>query len=95
MPGARFLVDHRFTRRHLSAYVEPDLEAPQRRRVERHLAECPDCDRMLRSLQRLMSELPRMSHSAPARVVAEVCGQLRAISVSNTGTGVAQAESQR
>ena len=95
MPGARFLVDHRFTRRHLSAYVEHDLGARQRRWVERHLAECPDCDRVLRSLQGMVHELSRMYRSAPARVVADVCGRLRAISASKTGTDVAQAESQR
>ena len=95
MTGARFLVDHRFARRHLSAYVEQDLEASQRRRVERHLVECPECDRVLRSLRRLLDELARMCRSAPGRVVADVHGRLRAMPPPATGAGGGKGEPHR
>jgi anti-sigma factor RsiW len=39
----QFLLDHRFARRRLSAYADGELGTTERRRIERHIDECPDC----------------------------------------------------
>ena len=60
--------DHTWAQRHLSHYVEDDLSWRERKRLELHAEECPDCSfgiRALRSLLRLMHGL----RSVRARVL--------------------------
>jgi anti-sigma factor RsiW len=53
----RFRRDHRWTPDHLSDFVDGDLPARARARLQRHVAECPDCHRALAGLQRLLERL--------------------------------------
>jgi anti-sigma factor RsiW len=57
----RFMRDHRWTPPHMSAYVDSDLPAPARARLDRHTAECSDCRGVLGDLRRMLALL----HSAP------------------------------
>jgi anti-sigma factor RsiW len=50
----------RETHSRLSDYIDGDLEADERRRVERHLRWCPRCRRVLASLTRTVSGLRRL-----------------------------------
>jgi len=57
----RFRRDHRWTPPHMSAYLDSDLSAWARTRVERHTAECRDCRGTLDDLRHMLALL----HSAP------------------------------
>jgi anti-sigma factor RsiW len=50
MRRLRILLDHMYTRRRLSAYLDGELDGDARRRVERHTRECGDCDKTLGAL---------------------------------------------
>jgi anti-sigma factor RsiW len=57
--------DHDWSQRHLSHYVEGDLAARARRRLERHAAECPECSRAIRAMKALLRELPGLGGERP------------------------------
>ena len=59
---ARFARDHRWTPRHMSAYIDGDLGSRRRARLERHTGECAECRGVLHSLRRMLVRL----HSLPA-----------------------------
>lgn len=55
--------DHRFSHRHLSAYVDNELAPAQMERIEGHLAVCKECRRELSELeatQNVLSSLSRL-----------------------------------
>jgi anti-sigma factor RsiW len=56
----RFMRDHRWTPPHMSAYLDADLPAAARARLERHTAECPECRGVLGDLRRMLA----LMHSA-------------------------------
>ncbi|MFP3895407.1 MAG: anti-sigma factor family protein [Anaerolineales bacterium] len=56
-----FRLDHRFTQENLSAYLDGQLTAKERGRVERHLAECSRCQEELESLHNTVELL----HAVP------------------------------
>jgi anti-sigma factor RsiW len=47
--------DHQWSQRHLSHYVEGDLSARARRRLDRHARGCADCERGLRAMRALVA----------------------------------------
>jgi anti-sigma factor RsiW len=51
--------DHDWSQRHLSHYLEGDLPARARRRLERHAAECPECNRGIRAMKALLRLIAR------------------------------------
>lgn len=51
--------DHDWSQRHLSHYLEGDLPARARRRLERHAADCPDCNRGIRAMKALLRLIAR------------------------------------
>jgi anti-sigma factor RsiW len=53
----RFWREHRFTRGNASSYVEGELAAHERRRVERHAGLCPQCRRFLATLRSMLRAL--------------------------------------
>jgi anti-sigma factor RsiW len=53
----RFRRDHRWTPKHMSAYLDGELPASARERVQRHIRDCPECRRVLRGLQRMLGVL--------------------------------------
>ena len=77
MPGPRFLLDHLFTKRRLSAYVDGDLEPEQLRRVRRHLDDCEDCGRAERSLRRLVFGLRLLAGRQPPRLADDAVDRVR------------------
>jgi len=53
----RFRRDHRWTPPHMSAYLDSDLSARGRRRVERHAADCRECRGVLDDLRHMLALL--------------------------------------
>lgn len=53
-------LDHAYVRRRLPAYLDNDLGARGRERVERHARECEDCGSTLRGLTRIGAALRRL-----------------------------------
>jgi predicted anti-sigma-YlaC factor YlaD len=51
------------TRERLSAYLEGDLRARERKRVDRHLVRCPRCREVLQSLGRAVERLRSLGHA--------------------------------
>jgi hypothetical protein len=60
----RFWREHRFTRGNASSYVEGELAAHERRRVERHAGLCPQCRRFLATLRGMLRALGERSKEA-------------------------------
>jgi anti-sigma factor RsiW len=63
----RFRLDHWWAPRHMSGYLDGDMAASGERRLERHLKQCEECNRLLAGLRRMVETL----HAAPA-TAAEV-----------------------
>lgn len=57
---ARTNREHRFAAENLSAYIDGELTAAERSRVERHLAACADCRRDVETLQETVALLRRV-----------------------------------
>ena len=65
IPVLRQMLDHRFTSRHASAYVDGELSAADSRRVEQHTAVCPLCRELIASLRRMLEALPVLTVRQP------------------------------
>jgi anti-sigma factor RsiW len=52
--------DHRWARSHLSSYVEGELPPGEHRRLAAHERLCPECARMIGTLQALIAVLPSL-----------------------------------
>jgi anti-sigma factor RsiW len=74
----RFYRDHRWTRRHLSEYVDGELGAHERERVEHHVHLCPDCWRLLATLKRTLAGLMGLREDASSEIADSVITRLRA-----------------
>ncbi len=67
-----FMRDHRWTRRHVSDYLDDDLDARGRRRVERHVDMCPSCRTLLATLQKTLEGLHSLGRQPlPAEGIAD------------------------
>jgi len=51
-PG--FMLEHMFTRRHLAEYLDGELDAPRRDRLEDHAHRCPSCQRLMATLMEML-----------------------------------------
>lgn len=84
----RFAGDHRYTRAQASNYLEGELDARSRERVEHHAHACPPCMRLLTSLRRTVSALRTLrdgpSSSLPG-VSESVLARLRDEPARDTG----------
>ena len=56
---------------HVSDYLDSDLDRDRAARVDRHLAQCPECRELLRSLRALVGALGTI-RDEPTDRVAEV-----------------------
>jgi anti-sigma factor RsiW len=74
----RFYLDHRWTRRRLSEYVDDELDAAGRERVERHVHLCPSCWRLLETLKRTLAGLMGLREEASGEIADGVIARLRA-----------------
>ncbi|MHB8234100.1 MAG: anti-sigma factor family protein [Solirubrobacteraceae bacterium] len=73
----RFVLDHRWTPVHVSPYLDDELSAAQRARLERHIEQCPECRELLRELQRLIVSLGTLSDDTGAPVAASILAAVR------------------
>ena len=73
----RFYWEHRWTHRHLSDYVDDELDPGARRRVERHVGRCPECRRVLATLKRTLAALMGLHEGESADVADGIIARLR------------------
>jgi len=72
-------MNHEELRERLSAYLEADLDAKERVRIEEHLCECPDCRREYRELRHTVDLLRGLPAPDPPPDLADrVIARLRA-----------------
>ncbi|HKH87870.1 MAG TPA: zf-HC2 domain-containing protein [Acidimicrobiales bacterium] len=57
---ARFERDHRWAPENMSDYLDGELAASLRGRIERHLGECQECRRLLAGLRAVVDGLRRL-----------------------------------
>ena len=74
---ARFMRDHRFSPRHMSAYLDGELGPSKQRRMERHTGECRECRRLLAGLQQLLGALSRLPPPAGGADAAQIVASVR------------------
>ena len=64
----------------MSAYLDDELSASSRARMDRHSSECPECRRVLESLGRIVAALGRIrargGEADPHRIVVAVRARL-------------------
>ncbi len=75
-----FTIDHRRVPGQMSAYLDGELGARGRTRVERHTGRCPACRRLLQGLRETVALLRAQSaarETAPAQLVSAVRASLR------------------
>jgi anti-sigma factor RsiW len=68
-----FWRDHRWSKAHVSEYVDAELAARDRERIERHIRDCSECSELLVSLREMVSAL-----AALGRPRASVAGAVLA-----------------
>ena len=76
----RFAFDHHRVPGQMSAYLDGELGARGRTRVEWHTERCPQCRRLLQELRQTMALLRAQSlarEPAPAQLVSAVHARLR------------------
>jgi anti-sigma factor RsiW len=73
----RFDRDHRWAPDRMSDYLDGDLGAGERGRMERHLGECDKCRRLLEGLRRTVDALHRLPASTPDLDPQQVAASVR------------------
>ena len=66
----RFRRDHRWARARMSAYLDGELTTERRARMERHVAECPECRRLIQGLRLVIAALHRLPPAEGGRAPA-------------------------
>lgn len=74
---ARFERDHQWAPEHMSGYLDGDLGARSRARIERHLGECADCRRLLAGLRAVLDGLHRLSAPIGAIDAVQIAASVR------------------
>jgi anti-sigma factor RsiW len=74
----RYRRDHRWARRRIHDYLDDDLTAGGRGRLERHAGICPECGPMLAAFVRLLTGLRALRPASRPAVATAVVGRLRA-----------------
>lgn len=77
--------DHQWSQEHLSHYVEGDLRAGARRRLERHAEDCVDCGPGIRAMRALLRLIPAFAASEPIRAQADIFDRVRSGAVQDQG----------
>lgn len=70
--------DHAWSQEHLSHYVEGDMSWRNRRRLELHASDCPDCSLGIRALRALLRLLGSSSERVEAHAPAGIFDRVRA-----------------
>jgi anti-sigma factor RsiW len=69
--------EHRWTSVHASAYLDGELSAAERARVEEHAGLCPECRQALRELRRTLEGLMGLRPVCSEGVADRVIDRLR------------------
>jgi anti-sigma factor RsiW len=73
----RFALDHRWTPAHASAYLDDELSASERERVERHTADCPECRELLLQLSAMIGALGTLRDEQGELVAGAILSSVR------------------
>jgi anti-sigma factor RsiW len=73
----RYMREHNWTHAHLSDYLDEDLSADERERVEQHVGVCPHCRRVLRTLRRTLESLMELPVEPRPSVADGIIERLR------------------
>ena len=73
----RFHLDHRFTQRHVSEFLDGELAEGDRGRVARHAALCPPCAHLIASLRATIAALAALPTAPDAPIAERVIERLR------------------
>jgi anti-sigma factor RsiW len=73
----RFMRAHRWTNERLSEYLDGDLRASERERVDEHLHWCPECRRVLATLRRTVQALTGLRATPVDGVAPRIIERLR------------------
>jgi anti-sigma factor RsiW len=73
----RYMREHRWTHAHLSEYLDDELSAAERERVEEHVGMCPHCRRVLGTLKRTLESLMDLSPETRPDLADGVIDRLR------------------
>jgi hypothetical protein len=96
-PGERFIGlfrrddDHQWSQLHLSHYVDGDLSARARRRLEHHAEDCVDCGRGIRAMRALLRLIPAIEGREIVRAPGGIFDRVRAGGAGDPGGGGAAA----
>lgn len=69
--------DHRWARGLMSAYLDGELTARRRGRMERHVGECHECRRLVRALRLVIDALHRLPASGGGGDASQIAAAVR------------------
>lgn len=78
-------LEHRWSQRRMSDYVDGEMSPRQQRRLERHAAVCPECGPLRRALRWLVIELQELRWRPSSSVAPAVVARLRAATITADG----------
>ncbi len=73
----RFMREHDWSHAHLSEYLDEELTAEERQRLEEHVRMCPQCRRVLATLRRTVESLMGLGDEPRPGVADGVIQRLR------------------
>ena len=77
MSSLRDHIEHHIAQRRMSDYIDGELSARRRERIERHAERCPKCGPLRRTLVRLTAALRQMRRPAAQSIASRVIRRLR------------------
>jgi len=87
MASVRMRLEHRWSQRRISRYVDEDMSPRARERLERHADLCPECGPLRRAMLWLVSELRELRPPPERSIAPEVIERLRAEPGLHSGSG--------
>lgn len=78
MASLRMRLEHRWSQRRMSDYIDGDMSPRERARLERHADLCPECGPLRRALSRLVVELRGLRRRPERSIAPDVIARLRA-----------------
>jgi anti-sigma factor RsiW len=73
----RFARDHRWSQAHMSEYVDGELTARDRHRIEGHTRDCSDCRELLTGLEEMIVTLATLGGRPEESVAGSVLAGVR------------------
>jgi len=88
MASLRMRLEHRWSQRRMSDYVDGDMSFRDRERLERHADLCPECGPLRRALFWLTVELRELRRPPERSIAPRVIEHLRAAEPDRAQTGM-------